>query len=152
MVLPPVQFSAPGGFLHFRCPAFPPGAVLPPFHDFISVRHEECQLVLVFRSDSRYFTGKRIESVRLQNLCSKPVQSIFRNLLGWTGIFPKSIEGGADPNRSCLGDFSAVMLAAASAFNQPGKWIGLFSYPWVGMFLCSAVVNKNWTRNLRICT
>lgn len=112
---------------------------MPPFHDFFSARHEECQLVLVFRSDSRYFTGKRIEIVRLQNFCGKPVQSIFRDLLGWTGIFPKGVEGGADPNRSCPGDFPTVMLAAASAFDQPGKRICLFSFPWVGMFLCPAL-------------
>jgi len=56
MMRPPFQIFLSRLFFHFRCPALPPGAVLPPFNDLFSAYKGKYQGVALAGLQSRYFT------------------------------------------------------------------------------------------------
>ena len=133
----PLKCFLPCGLFHFLRPAFCPGTVLPPFNGFRTIFEAEYQGVVFLRSDCRYFIVKGIRAA--QNFLSDGNERVFRDLLGWAAFFAHRIEGAADPHGAGLGDFSAVVLSAATTYHHSGERVCILLYTRVGMFVGSAL-------------
>ena len=109
---------------------------MPPFNGCRTVFETEHQGIVFLRSDSRYFIVKGIRA--FHDILGDGNEYIFRNLLGWAVCFPHRIESAADPHRSSLGDLSAVVLSAATAYHYSGEGICLLLDTGMGMLIGAA--------------
>ena len=84
----------------------------------------EYQGITVLHSDSRYFTGKGIQTTN--DFLGGGNQNILRDLFGLAEGFPTGIEGWANPYRSACGILPSVILAAACTDQQTRKRVFTF--------------------------